>query len=77
MKDVDVGIFTHVGATNGDDGPRLQVWIAGKKKVAFNIAIEKDTFFDAKNEIGRNPGKLPIVYIPFAFNPSTEAKPLR
>ena len=52
MKDVDVGIVTRVGATTRDDGPRLQVRLAGKKKVAFDIAIEKDTFFDAKNVIG-------------------------
>ena len=72
MKDVDVGIFTHVGATTRDDGPRLQVWLTGKKKVTFDITIDKDTFFDVKNEIGRNLGKLPIVYMPFVFNPSIE-----
>ena len=39
--------------------------------------IEKDTFFDVKNEILRNPGKLPIVDMPFAFDPSAEAGPSR
>ena len=77
MKDVNVGIVTHVGAKTGDDGPWLQVWLAGKKKVAFDIATEKDTFFDAKNEIERNAGKLPIVDIPFAFDPSAKAGPSR
>ena len=52
MKDVDVGIITRVGATTRDDGLQLQVQLVGKKKVAFDIATEKDTFFDAKNAIG-------------------------
>ena len=72
-----MGIVTHAGATTRDDGPWLQVWLAGKKKVSFDIAIDKDTFFDAKNEIGRNPGKFPIVDIPFAFDPSIEVGPSR
>ena len=75
MKDVDVGIITRAGATTGDDGPRLQVRLTGKKKVTFDIAIEKDTIFGAKNGIGRNPGKLPIVDMPFSFNPSVEESP--
>ena len=37
--------------------------------------IEKDTFFDVKNEIGINRGKLPIVDMPFSFNPSVEGGP--
>ena len=48
-----------------------------KEKVAFDIVIEKDTFFGAKSAIGRNPGKLPIVDMPFSFNPSMEARPSR
>ena len=75
MKDVDVGIVTRDGVTTGDDGPWLQVLLAGKKQVTFDIAPEKDTFFDAKNKIGRNPGKLPIVDMPFAFYPSIEGGP--
>ena len=39
--------------------------------------VEKDTLFDAKKEIGRNPGKLPIVDMPFSFDPSIEAGPSR
>ena len=77
MKDVDVGIVTRAGVTTGDDGPRLQVRLAGKKKVGFDIATKKDTFFDTKKEIGRNLGKLPIVDMPFAFDPSVEVGPSR
>ena len=77
MKDVDVGIVTCICVTTGDDGPMLQVWLTGNKKVAFDIAIEKDTFFDTKNVIGRNLGKLLIIDMPSAFNPSVEAGPLR
>ena len=39
--------------------------------------IEKYTFFGAKNAIGRNPGKLPIVDMPFAFDPFVETRPSR
>ena len=77
MKDVNVGIVTRVGATTGDNGPWLQFWLAGKKKVTFYIATEKDTVFNAKNWIGINPGKLPIVDMPFAFDPSAKAGPSR
>ena len=75
MKDVKVGIVSHDGTTTGDDGPQLQVQITGKKKVAFDIATKKDTFFDTKNVIGRNLGKLPIIDMPSAFDPSVEAGP--
>ena len=77
MKDVDVGIVTHADATTGDDGPFQQVQLARKKKVAFDIVTEKDTFFEAKHAIGRNPGKLPIIDMPSAFDPSVEAGPSR
>ena len=77
MKDVDVGIFTRASVTIGDDGLWQQVRLTGKKKVAFDIVTEKDTFFDAKNVIRRNPGKLPIINIPSTFDPSVEAGPLR
>ena len=75
MKDVDVGIVTCASVTTGDDGPWLQFQLTGNKKVTFDIAIGKDTLFDAKNAIGRNPGKLPIVDMPFDFDPSLEAGP--
>ena len=77
MKDVDIGIVTRAGATTGDDGPRLQVRLAGNKKVALDIMTEKYTLFDAKNAIERTPGKLPVVDMPFAFDSSVEAGPSR
>ena len=60
-----------------EDGPCQQVWFTGKKKAAFYIATDKDTFFDSKHAIGRNLGKLPIVDMPSAFDPSVEAGPSR
>ena len=77
MKDVDVGIITRASATTRDDGPWLQFQLAGEKKVAFDFVTQKDTFFGAKNAIGRNTGKLPIVDMPSAFDPSVEAGPSR
>ena len=77
MKDVDVGVFTLAGATTGEDGLRQQVRFIGKKKVAFDIATEKDTFFETKHVIERNPSKLPIIAIMFDFNPFLEAGPSR
>ena len=75
MKDVDVGIVTHAAVTTGDDGPWKQVWLAGKKKVAFDVVTEKDTFFEAKQAIKRNPSKLPIIDMPSTFDPSMEVGP--
>ena len=43
--------------------------------MAFDIATEKDTLFGAKNAIKINTGKLPIIDMPFAFDPSVEAGP--
>ena len=77
MKDADVGIITRAGATTGDDRSQQPVRLAGKKKVAFHIAIEKDTFFEAQQAIGRTPSKMPIIDMPFAFDPSVEAGPSR
>ena len=77
MKDVDVKIVTRASPTTGDDGPRKQFQLAGKKKVAFDVATEKDTFFEEKQAIGRNLGKLPIVDMPSAFDPSVEVGPSR
>ena len=64
MKDVDVGVVTRVSATTREDRPWKQVHLAGKKKVAFDIAMEKDTFFEAKHAIRTNLSKLPIIDIP-------------
>ena len=67
MKNVDVGVFTHDSVTTGEYGTWQQVRLTGKKKLAFDIAMEKDTFFEAKHAIGRNPGKLQIIEMPFYF----------
>ena len=72
MKDVNIGFVTHAGATTGEDVPCQQVQFTGKKKVAFDITMEKDTFFKAKHEIERNLGKLPIIDMPSIFHPSVE-----
>ena len=48
MKDVEVNIFTHVGVITGDDGPWQPVRLTRKKNVSFDIATEKDTFFETK-----------------------------
>ena len=77
MKDVNFGVFTHTCVTTGKYGLQQQVQLTGKKKVAFDIVTEKDTFFGAKHAIGRNSGKLPIIDMPFAFDPSVEVGPLR
>ena len=75
MKDVNVGVVTRISATTREDGPRQQFQFAGKKKVAFDIAMEKDTLFEVKHAIGRNLGKLPIIDMPSSFDPSVEAGP--
>ena len=43
--------------------------------MAFDIEMEKDTFFEAKQAIGINPGKLPIIDMPSTFDPSVEVGP--
>ena len=50
-QDVDVSIVTRGGATMRDDGPQPQVRLAGKKKVAFDIATKKETFFETQDVI--------------------------
>ena len=77
MKDVNVGVVTRISATTREDGPRQQFQFAGKKKVAFDIAMDKDTLFKAKHAIERNLGKLPIIDMPFDFYPFVEAGPSR
>ena len=67
MKDVNVSIATHASMTTGDDGPCQPIILDSKKKVAFDIVTKQDTFFEAKQVVGRNPGKLPIIDMPFAF----------
>ena len=47
----------------------------GKKKVQFDIVTERDTYFEAREAIGRNPGKTPIFGMPSTFDSSLEAGP--
>ena len=37
----------------GDDGPILQVILARKKKVEFDVNVEQDTFIEAHDTIRR------------------------
>ena len=75
MKDVNVGVVTHTCVTTGKYGLQQQVQLTGKDKLAFDIVTKKDTFFEAKHEIQRNLGKLPIIDMSFAFDPYVEAGP--
>ena len=74
-QDVDIVVITHARAMTGEDGPRQQVRFARKKKVAFDIAIEKDTFFEDKHTIGRNLSNSPVIEMPSAFDPSVQVVP--
>ena len=47
----------------------------GKKKEQFNIETERDTFLEAREVLGRNPGKTPIFCMPSAFDSSLEYGP--
>ena len=49
--------------------------LAGKKKAHFDIATKRDTFFEAHEVIGRNPGKTPIFGMPSTFDSLLEAGP--
>ena len=67
-KDSNVAIITHGGVTAGDDSPFPRIWFDWKKKVQFDVDAERDTFFEAHNAIGRNPGKFHIYEMPIAFD---------
>ena len=73
---VDVYVVACVGTTTREDGPHPQVQITGKKKTAFDIAIEKEMFFQAKHAVRKNLGKFLVVEMPSSFDPSIEAGPL-
>ena len=60
-----------------EDGLRPQVQIAGKKKAQFDITIERETFFEAHEVLGRNPGKTPIFGMPYAFDSLLDVGPSR
>ena len=76
-KDVDVSIVTCRGEMTGDDEPFLQIQLEGKKKSSFKITTEKETFFEAREAIGRNLGKSPVYEMPYAFDSSLEVGPLQ
>ena len=72
---VDVVVVIRAGVTTKEDGPCPQVQITGKKNTAFDIVIEKETFFQAKHEIRRNPGKFLFVEMSSTFDPFVDAGP--
>ena len=43
-----------------------------KNKSHFDIVTERDTFFEAYEALGRNPGKTPIFGMPSDFDSSLE-----
>ena len=49
--------------------------MARKKKAPFDITTERDTFFEARDAIGRNPCKSHVYEIHPAFDFSLEAGP--
>ena len=67
---IDVGIITRRGATTGDDGPILKVRLASQKKVQFDVDIDKDMFFEARDTIQRYPDNF-IIYEMFPIFYST------
>ena len=52
----------------GADRPLINVRPAGQKKVQFDVNAEKETFFDTRDMLNRNTGKLPVYEIPPVFN---------
>ena len=60
-----------------EDGPLPQVQLARKKKESFDIATEKETFFEARDVIGRNTGKSHVYEIPSTFDFLLEVGPSR
>ena len=75
MWDVYVTIITCGGVTTGEDSLIPQVQLVGKKKVQFDVNAEKDTFFEAWDEIRRKLGKLHIYEMSIAFDSTLEAGP--
>ena len=76
-QDVDFIGITHRGATTREDSLIPQAWLSGKKKVQFDFNTEKDTFFEAWDEMRRNSGKLPIYEMPTSFDSTLEEGPLQ
>ena len=74
-QDVDVFVITRRGGTTREYSSIPQIWLAGKKKVKFDVNVKKDTFFEAWGEMRKNPGRLPIYEMPTAFDSTLEVGP--
>ena len=59
----------------GDDVPCPQIQLAGKKKVQLDVDAKRDTFFEARDAIGRNLGKLHVYEMPTTFDSTSVAGP--
>ena len=54
-----------------------QVQLVGKKNVQFDVDVERDTFFEARDVIRRDPGKFPVYEMPLFFYSTLVVGPLR
>ena len=77
MQDVDVTIITCGGTITGEYSLFPQVRLAKKKKVQFDVNPEKDTLFEAWDDLHSNSSKLAVYNMPIAFDSTLEARPLR
>ena len=59
----------------GKDGMHPQIQLAGKNKVYFDIDAERDTFFEERYVIGRNPDKLHFYEMTTAFDSNSVVGP--
>ena len=71
IKQTYFGVITRGGAPTGDDGPLPNICLVAQKKVQFDVHIEKETFFDTRDMLNRNTGKLPIYEMPPIFDLTT------
>ena len=76
MQDVDVVVVTCGGVTNWEDIPFQQVCLDRKKKVQFDVNIEKEILFEVPNVIRWNHGKLIVYEMPTNFYSTLEEVPL-
>ena len=77
MQDANVTVITHGGAMKGEDIPFPQIQLDGKKKLQFDVDAERDTFFEARYAIRRDPGKLFVYEMLNAFDSTLVAGPSR
>ena len=61
-----IGVITQGGAKMGDDDTLPQIRLVAQKKVQFDVDTEKEMFFDARDVIKRDTGKLNIHEMPSA-----------